>query len=138
MVVDTSALMALLLGEAEAEECATLLAENLSYSLSAFSVLEAGIVLSARKGNAAVRELDLLLHRTRAQIVPLTAELSDIARSAWERFGRGNHAAGLNIGDCCSYALSASLGEPLLFKGDDFHRTDLAVVRLGAKVQDSI
>jgi len=137
MVVDTSALVALLLGEPEAEECAGLLAQNLSFSISAFSVLEAGIVLSARKGEAAVRELDLLLHRTRAQAIPLTAELSEIARSAWERFGKGNHAAGLNIGDCCSYALSASLGEPLLFKGDDFHRTDLAVVRLGAGASES-
>lgn len=136
MVVDTSALMALLLGEPEAEECAAVLAENVAYSISAFSVLEAGIVLSVRKGGAAVRELDLLLHRTRAQIVPLTAELSEIARSAWERFGKGKHPAGLNIGDCCSYALAASLGEPLLFKGDDFHRTDLTVLRLGTKVPD--
>lgn len=133
MVVDTSALMALLLGEPEAEECAAILALNANFNISAFSVLEAGIVLSARKGASAVRELDLLLHRTRAQVVPLTAELSEVARFAWERFGKGNHPAGLNIGDCCSYALSASLGEPLLFKGDDFHRTDLSVIRLQAE-----
>lgn len=130
MVVDTSALIALLLGEPEAARCAQILAENPGFSISAFSVLEAGIVLSARKGPAATRELDLLLHRTQAMVVPLTADLAESARDAWERFGRGRHPAGLNIGDCCSYSLSRSLSEPLLFKGDDFNLTDLDVVAL--------
>jgi len=130
MVVDTSALVALLLGEAEAERCAQILAANPSFSVSSFSVLETGIVLSARKGPAATRELDLLLHRADAQVVPLTAELAELARDAWERFGKGRHPAGLNIGDCCSYALSSSLGEPLLFKGNDFNQTNLHTIGL--------
>jgi ribonuclease VapC len=125
MVVDTSALVALLLGEDEAEHCAEILAANPGFSLSSFSVLETGIVLSAKKGPAATRELDLLLHRTEARVVPLTAELVDMARDAWNRYGKGRHPAGLNIGDCCSYALSASLNEPLLFKGNDFNQTNL-------------
>jgi ribonuclease VapC len=130
MVVDTSALIALLLGEPEAATCAEILADNPAFSISAFSVLETGIVLSARKGAAAGRELDLLLHRTRANIVPVSAEQVERAREAWERFGKGRHPAGLNIGDCCTYALGASLGETVLFKGDDFNQTDLDTRKL--------
>lgn len=130
MVVDTSALVALLLGESEAEHCAEILAASPAFSLSSFSVLETGIVLSARKSPAATRELDLLIHRTQARVVPLTAELVDLARDAWDRYGKGRHPAGLNIGDCCSYALSASLNEPLLFKGNDFNQTNLEVIAL--------
>ena len=130
MVVDTSALLALLLGEQEAPRCAQILAANPGFSISSFSVLETSIVLAARKGPAATRELDLLLHRTQARVVPLTAELAESARDAWERFGKGQHPAGLNIGDCCSYALSASLSEPLLFKGHDFNQTDLKTIEL--------
>jgi ribonuclease VapC len=130
MVVDTSALLALLLGEPEAERCAQILAANPAFSISSFSVLETGIVLSARKGPAATRELDFLLHRADAVVVPLTAELGEFARDAWERFGKGRHPAGLNIGDCCAYALSRSLGEPLLFKGNDFNQTDLKSMTL--------
>lgn len=130
MVVDTSALIAFLLGEPEAERCSQILAANPSISVSAFSVLETSIVLSARKGPAATRELDLLLHRIQARVVPLTPEMAESARVAWERFGKGRHPAGLNIGDCCSYALSLSLGEPLLFKGNDFNQTDLETLAL--------
>ena len=130
MVVDTSALIALLVGEPEAGRCAEHLAANPAFSVSSFSVLETSIVLSARKGPAATRELDLLLHRTQARVVPLTAELAESARDAWEKFGKGRHPADLNIGDCCSYALSRSLGEPLLFKGNDFNHTDLETIAL--------
>jgi len=130
MVVDTSALIALLLGESEAERCAEILAASPGFSISSFSVLETGIVVSARKGPAAARELDLLLHRTQARVVPLTAELVELARDAWARYGKGRHPAALNIGDCCSYALSASLNEPLLFKGNDFNMTNLETIAL--------
>lgn len=130
MVVDTSVLLAVLLGEPEAGRCVDILASNPGFSVSSFTILEAGIVLSARKGPAATRELDLLLHRTRARVVPLTAEQAENARDAWEQFGKGRHPAGLNIGDCCSYALSRSLGEPLLFKGDDFNKTNLETIAL--------
>jgi ribonuclease VapC len=125
MVIDTSALIAILLNESEADQFANAIALDERRLLSAASALETGIVIEARKGPAGGRELDLLLHRARIEIVPLTAAQVDIARGAWRRFGRGNHQAGLNFGDCCAYALSKSSGEPLLFKGQDFALTDI-------------
>lgn len=101
-----------------------------AFFISSLSVLETGIVLSARKDPPATRELDLLLHRTKAHIVPLQAELAARARDAWGPFGKGPHPAAFNIGDCCFYALTVSPGEPLLCKGGDFHQTDLEVVLL--------
>jgi ribonuclease VapC len=71
------------------------------------------------------RELDLLLHRARIDVVPFTPEQADLARDAWRRWGKGRHPAGLNFGDCFAYALSRSSGEPLLFKGEDFGKTDV-------------
>jgi ribonuclease VapC len=128
MVIDTSALLAILLGEPEAERLAAAIAADATRLASAFSALEAGIVIEARKGDAGGRELDLLLHRCGVELVPLTASQHEIARHAWRRFGKGNHPADLNIGDCCSYALARSSGEPLLFTGGDFARTDVAAV----------
>ena len=81
--------------------------------------------MEAKKGESAGRELDLLLHQARVEIVPLTAEQFEIARSAWRKYGKGRHSAGLNIGDCCSYALAKCSGESLLFKGEDFSQTDV-------------
>lgn len=126
MVVDTSAVLAIVLAEADAAVYARALADAGKRLMSAFSALEAGIVVEARKGEAGGRELDLLLHRARIEIVALTPGQADLARSAWRRFGRGRHPAGLNIGDCCSYALAVYAGEPLLYKGDDFAKTDVA------------
>ena len=91
------------------------------------NLLEAAIVIEARKGPAGGRELDLLLHRARIQVVNLTEDLAEAARVAWRRWGKGNHAAGLNYCDCCSYALAQRMGEPLLFKGEDFGKTDVLV-----------
>lgn len=85
-------------------------------------------MIEARKGDAGGQELDLLLHRSGIELVPLTGSQHEIARHAWRRFGRGHHPAGLNIGDCCSYALAKSSGEQLLFVGTDFAQTDLPVV----------
>jgi ribonuclease VapC len=93
--------------------------------LCATHLLETAIVIEARKGPSGGRELDLLLHRAQIQIVNLTAELAEAARDAWRQWGKGNHRAGLNYCDCCAYALSKQLGEPLLFKGEDFRRTDV-------------
>ena len=130
MVIDTSALIAILLGEPDAEAFAVAIANDPKRLISAFSVLEVSIVIEAKKGEAGGRELDLLLHRAQIEIVAMDSEQAELARIAWRTFGKGRHPAGLNIGDCCSYALSESSGEPLLFKGDDFSKTDLKIVRL--------
>ena len=82
-------------------------------------------------GAAGGREFDLLLHKARIELVAVTSEQMEVGRTAWRRFGRGRHAANLNFGDCFSYALAAVSGEPLLFKGDDFSKTDVPRVRLG-------
>jgi ribonuclease VapC len=128
MVIDTSALLAILLGEPEAEDFSRSIARDPKRLVSALSALEAAIVIHARKGPAGTRELDLLLHSAGVTIVSVDADQVLLARSAYEKFGKGHHPAALNLGDCCSYALSLSSGEPLLFKGNDFLRTDLSVV----------
>jgi ribonuclease VapC len=128
MVIDSSGLLAILLGEQDAEAFARAIADDAKRLVSAVSALEAAIVIHARKGHAGVRELDLLFHAARVTVVSLDADQVLLAREAYERFGKGHHRAALNLGDCCSYALARSSGEPLLFKGDDFSRTDVAVV----------
>ena len=125
MVLDTSALMAILLGEPGAKALSEAIARDPKRLVSAFSTLETAIVIEAKRGEAGSRELDLLIHKAKIEIVPLNAEQSELARKAWRLYGKGHHPAGLNIGDCCSYALSKYSGEALLFKGDDFTRTDV-------------
>jgi ribonuclease VapC len=130
MVVDTSALIAILLGEPEAQALANAMATASKRLLSPFSALEASIVIEARKGEAGGRELDLLIHRAQIEIVGLNREQVELARDAWRRFGKGRHAASLNIGDCCAYALARYSGEPLLYKGGDFLQTDVPAATL--------
>lgn len=125
MVVDSSALIAILLGEPDADVFAEAIANAPKRLVSAFSALETSTVIESKKGDPGGRELDLLLHKGRIEIVPINDEQFEIARRAWREFGKGRHPAGLNIGDCCSYALSKYSGEPLLFKGDDFSKTDV-------------
>ena len=125
VVIDTSAVLAILLGEAEAEQFAEAIAADHKRLISAFSALETGIVIEARKGPAGAREWDVLLHQAAIDIIPFTSDQYTLAREAWRRYGKGKHAAALNIGDCCSYALSRFSDEPLLFKGNDFNKTDL-------------
>lgn len=128
MVIDTSILIALLLAERDAEDLAQAIARDPKRLVSAFSAFEAAAVIHGRKGPAGIRELDLLLHALGVTIVSLDSEQALLARAAYERYGKGQHPAGLNLGDCCSYALSRSSGEPLLFKGDDFGKTDIETV----------
>lgn len=128
MVIDTSALVAILLGESDAERIAKAIADNQQRLIGSFTALETGIVIEARKGEAGSREFDLLVHYADIEIVAMTAEQFEVAREAWRRFGKGNHPASLNIGDCCTYALARVSGEPLLFKGDDFSQTDIPSV----------
>lgn len=125
MVIDTSALVAILAKEEGSSELSDALESASVRRMSAASLVEAGIVLQARYGDHGERELDLLVQRASVEIVPVTAEHAEIARRAYRRFGKGRHPARLNYGDCFSYALAAALGEPLLFKGDDFGETDL-------------
>jgi ribonuclease VapC len=125
MIIDSSALIAILLGEQEAEPFALAIAAAPRRLVSAFTALESAIVIEAKKGDHGGRELDLLINRAKIEIAPLTSEQMEIARSAWRKYGKGRHPAGLNIGDCCSYALAKCVGEPLLFKGGDFSQTDI-------------
>ena len=128
MVVDTSAVIAILCGEPETESFVRALAGDAKKMITAFNALESAIVIEAKKGESGGRELDLLLHRARIEIVSLNSEHVELALTAWRKYGKGNHPAGLNIGDCCAYALAKYSGEPLLFKGDDFSRTDIQPV----------
>jgi ribonuclease VapC len=128
MVIDTSALIAILLGEPEANAIAAAIARDHNRMLSTFNFLEAGIVIEARKGESGGRELDLLLHHIQAEMISMNPEQAEVARKAWREYGKGRHPAALNIGDCCAYSLAKVSGEPLLFKGDDFSKTDISTV----------
>ena len=125
MVIDTSAIIAILLEEPGNEHISEVIVNSSKCIISAFTALECGIVIEARKGEPGGRELDLLFHRLNITIINLDSRQFEIARTAWRQFGKGRHPAKLNIGDCCSYALSAYSGEPLLYKGDDFSKTDI-------------
>ena len=129
MVIDTSALVAIFFIEPEREYFLEAIATAENRLLSAASVLETGMVLEGRQGEAAGREFDLFVVRANLQVVPVDAEQADIARSAWRKYGKGRHPAGLNFGDCFAYALAKATGEPLLAKGTDFTLTDIAVYK---------
>lgn len=128
MVIDTSAILAILLDEPEAPDFERRIAADPVRLISAATLVEAAIVIESRLGDAGGREFDLWLHRLDVEVVPVDADQAQMARRAWRRFGKGRHPAGLNYGDCFAYALAAMRGDPLLFKGDDFSRTDLAAV----------
>ena len=130
MVIDTSALVAVLLQEPNAGRMARAIESGSPCLLSAASLLEASIVIESRKGEAGGRELDLLVYRAAIEVVPVDQDQAEIARLAWRRFGKGRHPAGLNFGDCFAYALAKSRELPLLFDGEGFARTDLACVPL--------
>lgn len=131
MVIDTSALVAIFLAEPERNLLLDLLLQAETRMISAATVLETGIVLEARRGESAGREFDLFLIRANLQIVPVDSEQTEIARSAWRKYGKGRHPAALNFGDCFAYALAKFAGEPLLAKGTDFASTDIEVCALG-------
>jgi ribonuclease VapC len=125
MVIDTSALAAIFFREPERNKFVEAILVDPRRLISAATMLETGIVLEGRQGNDAGRELDLFVVRASLEIVPFDAEQADIARSAWRKYGKGRHPAGLNYGDCFSYALAKVTGEPLLSKGTDFAKTDV-------------
>lgn len=125
MVIDTSVIAAIAFDEPEASGFHERIVEDSIRLISAATVLETAMVIEARLGEAGGADLDLWLHKIGAEIVAVTAEHADQARRAWRRFGKGRHPAGLNYGDCFAYALAKLTDEPLLFKGDDFSRTDI-------------
>ncbi len=126
MIVDSSAVIALLRSEPEASAIAAALAEAGASLMSAATYLETGIVLDSVRDPVVSRQLDVLLDTASIQIAEVTAEQARIARAAYRDFGRGSgHPAGLNFGDCFAYALAKDTGRPLLFKGDDFSHTDV-------------
>lgn len=125
MIVDSSAVLAILLGELDAAYYEKAIAAALPCRMSAANLLETSIVVESRGGLSAGHELDVFLERAGIELVPVTPQQVEAARRAWRRFGRGNHPAGLNFGDCFAYALAEATGEPLLFKGNDFARTDI-------------
>ena len=129
MVIDTSAMMAMLMHEPVAERLVSAVEADRTRLVSAATVVEASIVLLGRYGEAGDPQLDRLLRGIGAEVVPVGEEQVALARDAALRFGRGRHAAALNFGDCFSYALSVARGEPLLFVGDDFSQTDVEVCR---------
>jgi ribonuclease VapC len=127
MVIDTSALIAILLDEPERRSLEDAIESNPVRLVSAMSKLEAGMVMIGRHGTEGSLQLDRLLREMAAAVVPFDEHQADIAREAFIRFGKGRHPAGLNFGDCAAYALAMAEAEPLLFKGTDFGATDVQV-----------
>jgi ribonuclease VapC len=125
MVIDTSALTAILLQEEDARTFALAIKNDPVRLVSAVSMLETAMAVESRLGPVAGRELDLLLQKSRADVVPFDAAQAEVARAAWQKYGKGKHPARLNFGDCCAYALAKTSGEKLLFKGEDFSKTDM-------------
>ena len=126
MVLDTSALIAMLLAEPERDAYVTLLAEAEDPMISAATLVEASIVMLAKTGEPGVRDLDELLRTAGVRCVAVDDDQARLARDAFARFGKGRSPAGLNYGDCFAYALASSTNQPLLFKGEDFSKTDVA------------
>jgi ribonuclease VapC len=125
MVIDSSALLAILFGEPEKRRFNQLIEAHAVRLMSAASYLESAIIIDDRLGYEGGRDFKLFLAEADIAIEPVTLEQAEVAREAYRRFGRGNHAAALNFGDCFAYALAKATGEPLLFKGNDFSQTDI-------------
>jgi ribonuclease VapC len=128
MIVDTSAVIAVLFGEPEADSYTRLIHDADRCLISTGTFLELSIVIERQTGPEVARQCDMFFRRAGIIIEPFTVEQAHIARQAFHDFGKGRHPAGLNFGDCFAYALTKTSGEPLLFKGDDFRRTDIASV----------
>jgi ribonuclease VapC len=127
VIVDSSAIVAILSDESDARELARAMEEAQDRRISVANYVEAAMVVDSRRNPALSRRLDDFLRETQLLLEPVTAEQARIAREAYRDFGKGRHRAGLNFGDCFAYALAKDKREPLLFKGDDFRRTDVEV-----------
>ena len=129
MIIDTSAIVAILFNEDDAQIYAEAISRADSCRVSAATFVEAAMVVESQTKNNGSRQLDAFIRRAGITIEPVTEEQAHIARQAFTDFGKGRHPAGLNYGDCFSYALSKAMREPLLFKGKDFAKTDLSVAQ---------
>ena len=125
MVIDTSAIVAILRNEPEAMRLERALVADRIRLVPATCVLEARMVLVSRRGEHALAEIDLWLHKIQAAIIAVDADLVDLATQAWLIYGKGRHPAALNFADCLSYGLAKRADEPLLFIGNDFSQTDI-------------
>ena len=129
MIVDASAILAIMLEEPEGNAFEdVLLSPRRNHAMSPVNYLEAAVRLDGFKNSQKGAELDPILRNFGIEIVQVTPEQAAVAREAYRKFGKGNHPAKLNLGDCFAYALAKARGEPLLFKGDDFRRTDVEAV----------
>ncbi len=125
MIVDTSAILAILFREEDSFRFERAISTAPSPRMSAVTLVEAAMVAEARGGFGAGQDLDDLVERVGIQVIPVTGEQARAARNAWRCYGKGKHPAALNLGDCFVYALARTAGEPLLFKGGDFALTDI-------------
>jgi len=130
MILDTSAIIAILRDEPDATELAEAVESAGVRRISAATYVEAAIVTDSNKDPVLSRSLDSFLQRSLVHVEPVTVEQARLAREAYRDFGKRRHRAGLNLGDCFAYALTKDKGEPLLCKGDDFRKTDIEVVQL--------
>jgi ribonuclease VapC len=128
MVIDTSAVMAIFLCEPEMSPFRRLIDEAESSVMSAVTAFEIGIVAESKLGEASAQGFDQFLIEMEIEVIPVDRKQSEIARIAYRKFGKGRHPAGLNFGDCFSYALARVLGEPLLAKGNDFKNCDIELL----------
>ncbi|WP_137124711.1 type II toxin-antitoxin system VapC family toxin [Roseomonas sp. HF4] len=125
MILDTSAVLAILQNEPEARAFGDALGAAPSVAIAAPTLVEVGIVAEARAGEAVRSRIARLLESLEAEVVPFTETHARAALEGWRRYGKGRHPAGLNLGDCFAYALAVARDEPLLFKGENFARTDV-------------
>jgi ribonuclease VapC len=131
MVIDTSAILAILQREPERRSFIEAIESADSTRMSVASLVESSMVIESRYGSEGLRDLDRFISLANIELTPVDKEQAQLARSAFSRFGKGRHRAGLNYGDCFSYAAAISLGEPLLCKGDDFIHTDVPIFEIG-------
>jgi len=125
MIIDTSAMVAVLYREPEAEIFAQLIHDADDCRISVASYVELSMVVENQLGPEGMRQAEAFFRRAGVTVEPVTVEHGELARQAFLDFGKGRHKAGLNYGDCFSYALAKATGEPLLFKGNDFKETDI-------------
>jgi ribonuclease VapC len=130
MMIDTSAILAILQREPESRRFLEVIESADSTRMSVASFVESSIVIESRYGAEGLHDLDRFISRASIELIPVDVEQAQLARTAFSRFGKGRHRAGLNYGDCFSYAAAISLGEPLLCKGDDFIHTDVPMLEV--------
>ena len=132
MVIDTSAIIAILLDEPERAVFVEAIATDSTRLMSASTLLECHLVIESRKQALGRAELELFTYEAEIDVVPFDQVQATLAATAWRAYGKGRHSAGLNFGDCFAYALAKALEEPLLFKGNDFSQTDIVRVSVAA------